>query len=255
MSERRLVITVGTSLFSSATWDPAADPVREIAGYIEWCEPGSEFLDHPRARAEEATPEGISPRLIREGVENALRADVNGSLALHVVRPDKGPPGRYSAEVTTLLEWCAWVTQGKSLKSLGDFLLAEYSGCDLLCGADPKDESAVAADHLASLLQVLGYPSSEVQRVLGGGSVADQLAGLASYLSAVPIGQDLDFIISGGYKVYGTVIGLALNKRPRWRVLYLHESSAGIVQFKADDIHLLGSGVSDRQIPFSILDR
>lgn len=207
-----LVITVGTSLFTSASWS-LDSPFGEIPGYGRWVK---EMLEDAAKRR------AVSGTAHRRIVER-LQARDPGDLAHFEWKANRAR--RYSAEVTTLLRWMA----RENADDLKTFLEERYRRIDWVCPSDPGDEARIAADYLAAVFRDrLWIAASETRPVLRSGAIADRVRHFGEYLEGLPADGAVDLIVSGGYKVYAmaaSVLAATEARRGRWRVIYVHDSS------------------------------
>lgn len=227
-ARRLLLVTVGSSLFHSASWDPEG-PLAAIRGYAEWTRPP--LLASPGSRKEmcsrRATGRDVAEALRELLAERAGDAAERAALAAQVAADGAGEPLRYSAEVTTLLRLFQEEARGGPL----DAFLGRYAEARLLCSGDPHDDSHVAAVHLAEVLGRLA-PSvrPRVEPVLDPGGLREQLPALVRYLDRrVDREAKVDLVVSGGYKAYTAIAGWFLGVRPLWRSVYLHETGADLI--------------------------
>ena len=119
---RLMYVTVGTSLFESATWQAADELVGKVRGYEEWLT--EETLRSPEARRSHrlaariraALAEHLSVANVGEWTEflpDELRAGVH-----------RGPAMRYSAELATILEM--YQDDCRPGMTFRDFLTSSY---------------------------------------------------------------------------------------------------------------------------------
>ena len=244
-----VVITVGTSLFHSATWR-CEGSLAGISGYKRWTEEKA-FIESPRLR--DRDPALVSSRLgdlLTEDNSEELAAFLPDELAMGDFLPKETM--RFSAEIASLVKLAAVerCTPAELLKKL--------DGCYL--PADPlrrpvdqkRNPSYVAAVHLkeyfdhiagaevASLWGVTGLASLRPKElVLGLEDLLERLRSLE------PKGQPfrLDLLIAGGFKVYGTVLApLALGPFPGdVRVHYIHEAGRYLVSLEGGQLVFTGS--------------
>lgn len=207
----RMVVTVGTSLFSSASWR-VEEPFASLPGYRRWA---GELIENPSERrtAARQTPRHIEA-VLREQPEEALAAFDDG-----------GPALRYSAELSTLLLW-----QGREgSRALGPFLNERYDRVDLVAPCDRNDLAWLAAAHLRAVLaERLGVERVRVVEAITSPAIKDRVRQLRGYLDTMAAETDrADLVVSGGYKVYAMVAAaLAVAGERRWQVIYVHEDSA-----------------------------
>ncbi len=205
-----LAITVGTSLFTSASWRPEG-PFALIDGYRGWT---TDLLKEPSARSS-------SGRRTRDGIEARLNQRATGDPGYFV--SDLRAAQRYSAEVSTLLSW----KEREGERELRDFINDRYGRTDLVCPFHPDDPARIAADHLLTVFRErLGLESVEIRDVITGRSLVDRVRQFQTYLQELPPKATVDLVVTGGYKVYAMFAsGFAASpaRRDRWRVIYQHE--------------------------------
>lgn len=248
-----MFVTVGTSLFHSASWEASESVLRDVPFYDRWTENDS-ILREPEARKKLPAGDKIQQRL-----EYVLRTDNTGvwtgRLAADLLRgePDPVTVMRYSAELATILK--LFEIEGKSFPTLGAFL-GSYAAIYLPCDSSAQGDANrvyVAAHHLAAYLNRLaeadgmlaqplavpGLSSHEPEKLLGARSGLGKLA--SSLLDAARAGDQLDVIVSGGYKLYGIYLyqRLAAEGLPV-RLFYIHEDASRLVK-----IEITEQGISD----------
>lgn len=211
---RRMVVTVGTSLFTSASWR-SEGPFALIPGYPDW---SVEHYESPRARREAG---GDTAHDLQEQLGHGWPGDID----YFVWPPDTAL--RYSAEVATLLRW----QQHENETDLARFLADEYERIELVCSSDQSDPSRIAAGHLdAVMTQRWGLGCVELQEVLTSESIRDKARHFGNYLRRLGTDrQPTDLVVSGGYKLFAMYASLFAAATPwqreNWRVIYLHEES------------------------------
>jgi hypothetical protein len=248
-----MFVTVGTSLFHSASWEKDEAILRDVPEYYQWTADET-VLKEPEARKRTSAASRIQSRL-----EFVLKIDNAGTWAQRLAHdltggnPDLRTVMRYSAELATILK--LFEVEGSLDKSLGDFLKL-YSNIYLPCdssGQAPARLPYVAAHHLAAYLNrladmdgLLAQPlsvsglSSIVPDVLLGENTG--LGRLARHLlDAAREAEQLDLIVSGGYKLYGIYLyQLLVSKRLPVRLFYIHEDAGRLVKIENAET---GSGV------------
>lgn len=255
---RMMFITVGTSLFQSASWEEAAVPASEVPYYAEWLEPGEPGRPGPRESPEARLDSPHAARIraaLREGLTARNAGEWASRLPPGLAAADPAEPMRYSAELATLLHLCE--AEGLSLSDL----LATYGRIHVVFDGDPADLSAAAGAHLvaylnrvagaelAQSLPVSGLSSPDPQRLLGSAHEKGALKRLVEQLMGEvrEAGGELervDLVVSGGYKIYGVVLArladlgegqrrrLGLHaQRPAFRLAYIHEKGSGLVTY------------------------
>lgn len=211
MPDGRLVVTVGTSLFSSASWR-AEGRMALVRGYREWTE--EPLLENPGRRRTEGW------RTVIE-IEDQLRAAPTELADRFVWDPQV--PKRYPGELTTILR--LHERDAQSPETVAEFLRRSYERVELVCPSAKRDPARIAAEHLAVVLEkVLEHPSVVLADVLTSSHLADKMEQFARYLESLP-DEGIDLLITGGYKSFALQAGLRASGRPPgvWRLLYLHE--------------------------------
>ena len=219
----RLVVTVGTSLFASASWEETG-AFAEMKGYSRWC---GKLLERPLERR------ASNPKLLGR-IEEYLRKHESAARCAFAW---PGRPLRYSAEISTLVNW-----QGKvgGRQELGAFLNGRYKRIDLVAPSDRDDPARLAADHLQGLLvDRIKADNVHVADVLTSPSIQDRVDHFQEYLrSLISAEERIDLVVSGGYKVFAmsaAVIASMPRLRGRWRLLYVHEDSYNELIVQAGD--------------------
>jgi hypothetical protein len=235
-SRRVMYVTMGTSLFHSATWEATDEVCEKVPGYREWTE--GDCKTSPDRR--QMHPLYAS---IRDGMQAALNARNAEWWAAWLpkdFRNEEPSPGsflRYSAELTTILSLSETRPHGSTLS---DFLKG-YDQARIVhddrTSDGEKNLPYVAAVHLAYYLNLLaaqadfatcvpltGLSSSDPQEVLEGlGRLADDIEEARERF------QRFDVIASGGYKLYGPVLAdLRSTENISIRLIYLHEGGRGL---------------------------
>jgi hypothetical protein len=259
-----MFVTMGTSLFHSASWEPREGKLPcVIPDYDEWLNgrpPGGEEpapRESPEARLR--SPHSGS---IRNALQGALHPR-NGKSWAEFLPPEllagsPAEPMRYGAELATILKMHEDVNRISPV-SLRDFL-ASYSRIRIISDSDASDLSATAAAHLvaylnrvanadlAEALTIAGLSSTEPGRLLGTQDEKGALEKLAEEIRAVirdrrEQPESVDLVISGGYKLYGVALThlaeLGVERRkelrlPSFRLLYIHE--------RGDDLMIYSGG-------------
>lgn len=228
MSEGRiLVVTVGTSLFSSASWSCEGE-LKSIRGYRDWIE---EHLEDPAGRRS-------SGARTAEALEKLLGEQGPQITAKHFA-PDFGRPLRYSGEMATLLRWSQRFGRGE--ESTAGFLERSYREIQLLAPTDDNNPSRVAASHLQVILRDrVGHPNVTLPGSLRSSHLHELLDHLRNHLATLAGTEtEADLLVTGGYKAYSLLAGKFVATQPRdhhWRALYLHEDDIGqlIVEGRAE---------------------
>lgn len=216
MSEQRtLVVTVGTSLFTSATWK-CEGKIGEVRGYRAWTE---ELLEDPaRRRSEGCRTADAVEKLLRTGT--AITED----FFAH----DFDHPLRYSGELATLIR-CSQ-REGRGAESLQDFLGRRYSEIQLLAATHVDNPSKVAAQHLQVILRdKLGHPKVTMPETLRSHVLHELVGHLNRHFAELAAsGVEVDLLVTGGYKAFSLLAGKFVASQPKersWRALYVHEEA------------------------------
>ena len=224
MSEpRTLVVTVGTSLFSSASWR-CEGKFAAVKGYSAWA---ADLLDQPAKRRTEFadTVERIK-QLLAHGTQTTAE-----HFELQVDRPL-----RYSGELTTLIRiWQRWADGGEDLLA---FLQRRYARIELLASTDASDPSRVAARHLKVILEEkLGHPGTTMPEALRSSLRNPRLLELVQHFqrhlaTLAASGAEIDLLVTGGYKAFSLLAGKFVATQPAsrsWQALYLHEDDGQLI--------------------------
>ncbi len=218
MSEERiLVVTMGTSLFSSASWR-CAGKLAKVRGYRLWTEG---LIDAPaKRRTEHPDTAAKVEKLLGEGEEATAE---HFELTL-------GHPLRYSGEVTTLIRM--WQRCNDSGEDLPAFLMRRYARIELLAPTDESSPSRVAARHLEVILhQHLGYQGTTLPESLRSPHLLDLVPQFQRHLAAlVASGVEADLLVTGGYKAFALLAGKFVATQPSdrsWQAFYVHEDDRG----------------------------
>lgn len=244
---KEMFITVGTSLFSSASWEMRGrvkELVEEKTGLDyeeEWLR--GEALTSPEKRL--TSPSGAhTVTLLKDRLKAHNAEEWSGYLPQELL--DGDPPAttamRYSAELATLVKMA--VEEGMTLREL----LRSYAAIRLV--AEEEAEPWAPAKHLACYLNriadrqkeelarvwaIPGLSSTDPERLLGS-----QDQGLPRLLMDVyrrcresDVAQ-VDLVIAGGYKIYGAVLSQLLplleNEEPR--LIYIFERGDKLMIFQ-----------------------
>lgn len=232
---RQLVITVGTSLFHSATWEPQG-VLESISGYDRWADPSGEYFLSPRRRdRDERVGEALRELLEHHDPRSLLEclpAELRGQ------RPPRRHAMRYSAELATL------ILLASRRECTLEGLLAGYDRVTLT--ADPMAQpdgvgegtTWVAARHLAATLETLAGDTEVEVRTIDGLSSAsareleEALGKLLRHVHAL-LGRAVavDVVATGGFKVYGLALArlLCCTGEVRLELHYIHEAGDELV--------------------------
>ncbi|MCB9834049.1 MAG: hypothetical protein H6807_16430 [Planctomycetes bacterium] len=215
-----LIVTVGTSLFESASWSKGL--TTSIPAYEDWLKP--ECLDDPTGRAK-----GPHAATIRKELLALLSNDADAIELTKLwadPKDNSAHPKRYSAEVCTMMRLAA-----AEEKTFGDWLRA-YESIRFVAPRNDGNESRIAADFLKQVLQKTGARIDS--HLLVADDVTEAGADFHAHLRACQGATDV--IVSGGYKIYATMAGRWLGScgntvpcGPDRRVLYLHEGSEHVI--------------------------
>jgi hypothetical protein len=249
-----MFVTVGTSLFHSATWEATPEVLSCAPGYGDWLTKDAVGSPEARQRGERAarTRAGLMEHLAVENVSEWAER-----LALDLLAdPPRGPAMRYSAELATLLKMHE---EGEESPSFRDFLRG-YERINLVferdhdAGGQPN-ASRVAGEHLVGYLNRLagfevavglpirGLSSTDPARLIGGGGGFGDgaLQRLAEELEKVrrPGVALVDLVISGGYKLYGVALARLAEeskREPIFRLVYVHEMGDRLMTYARGSI-------------------
>lgn len=233
---KMMIVTVGTSLFHSASWE--ADKIKEDLGlywstYNENWVTG-EGLKNPELRKK--NDGGVSDILIQKlTVDNATEwAD---RLALYQRR--RTPIMRYSAEIATILQYA----DQKASNNWKNFL-DEYQFI-FVHDDNPRSSSYVIAHHLKEQLLKLTEEKLEIKLEGITDFSADSVEALEpglkkfSYFLVEKIKENhdrIDVIASGGFKIYGYIALQYIS--PKFHVIYMHEELDRVVDFYTEETEL-----------------
>jgi hypothetical protein len=251
-----MFVTMGTSLFHSASWEPRDGKLPcAIPFYEEWLR-GRSPGDMEPAPVESPDARLSSPH--SGSIRNALQAALQGANGRTWAdflpfgpaaesRVGPAPPMRFSAELATILKMHA-VADEATPTNLVDFL-ASYSRIYVVSDSDASDLSMAAGAHLVAYLNhlagrmcsepltVAGLSSTDSRRLLGTRDAKGALQKLAEAIGAAIQGhlerpEAVDLVISGGYKLYGVALArlaelkepdLRRLNKPLHRLFYIHE--------------------------------
>ena len=152
---RVMFVTMGTSLFHSASWQPKEGALpAEIPDYDEWLAERLPGDERPSTKeSPDARLGSLHARSIRNRLEGELRCD-NGAAWAEYLPPDllAGRPAepmmRYGAELATILK--LWQEEA-SEDELSTFL-GSYSTIQVVSDDDDGRPSVVAGAHLVAYL-------------------------------------------------------------------------------------------------------
>lgn len=240
--EKLLVVTVGTSLFHSASWNEKnPDFCKELGKadakkyQTEWANPGDNRnlggLHSPKLRMRNggALEDRFKEKLIATEKNVARWAEW---VALPV---EEGALMRYSAEISTIISFAQH--EGRRSGKKWQEILQEYY-IDFICDNDQLLPANVAARHNRVYLQRLfdgnpdhlackefSYLSNLEPHLLYKGLLAFQtyLKEMQAWVKPV-VFKNIDIVISGGYKIFG-LLGFGFLLDERFRIIYQHEES------------------------------
>lgn len=227
-----MLVTMGTSLFHSATWEPTPELLSKVKDYDRWT---SNHLGSPTGRTT-TDPD----QRIQEALKSQIRTDnvAEWTKYLPVSFTEGNPAGdfmRYSAELATILKLANGEREaGQTIRGY----LRDYSAIHLVHDSNRSKEAELptkAAHHLqgylSSLLQsdgivglwgIPGLSSPEPEELLG------KKTGLGALdhkiKKGIPKYTHLDLIVSGGFKIYGIFLSPLVDSAvlPS-RIFYAHE--------------------------------
>jgi hypothetical protein len=239
-----MYVTMGTSLFDSASWLGTGEVLAKVRDYGEWLT--QEAMSSPEARRASRSAARTRAALMEHlSVGNAgeWTAFVPGDLRNGTPR---GPAMRYGAELATILKM--YEEGAASRESFREFLTSLYERVEVLfeqdAGADGRPNPArVAGEHLvaylnsaagaivARALPISGLSSGDPKRLIGGGMREGALEAMARRFRDLveQAGREIshvDVVISGGYKLYGVALAHLTEieyLRPKFRLIYIHE--------------------------------
>jgi len=239
--DKLMVVTVGTSLFHSASWEEKNSGFRNELGkadakkyQTEWANPGDSLnaggLYSPKLRMRRG---GVLDDRFKDKL-HATEENV-AKWAQWVAPVETGAFMRYSAEISTILSFAQH--QGKRSGKNWQEILREYY-IDFICDGDQFSPAYIAAWHNrfylrqlfdgdADLLACKGfsYLSNLEPHLLYKGLLEYQtyLEKMQAWVKPVVFRQ-IDIVISGGYKIFG-LLGFGFLPDERFRIIYQHEES------------------------------
>lgn len=246
--KRQMFITVGTSLFSSATWEAAKEILDVCPGYDHWTRAPA-FLGSPELRrSRNSTSEKI-----RFSLETALRERLPGFWAPHLPEDFRagevrmGTAMRYCAELATLIKLAEQDDEGRKLRAL----LKSYEEVFVAFDADVARPTAVVGPHLVSYIKVAsgadrvrplpvpGLSSTDGDKLLQPNSGVMLLKKRIIELAKQPA---IDLLVTGGYKVYALVLAsLLFHLRARTcRLVYIHEEGDKLITIDPEHVGMDG---------------
>ncbi len=223
MSETRtLVVTVGKSLFSSASW--RREKPFDFRDYGKWFDEVDDkdksFLSSPERRAKD-------DETCRK-IHKILTSHDPTELSRLVAIGSSEDARRYCAELTTLL--VMYRAPGHFAESFREFL-NRYEAVALVCPADEEDQAHLAARHLEQILLAHGAsnPSgSLLKAVLRAKTSRHRVQQWGEYLDTLAERNNIDLVVTGGYKGFALLAGdiwARAGSERGWRVIYLHQDN------------------------------
>lgn len=234
-----MFVTVGTSLFHSASWEASTEVLRDVAGYDQWT--SEQLLREPEARKK--SPAGAR---IQDRLEFVLNVDNAAAWAERLAgdllsgETDFTTVMRYSAELATILKLYQEEARSETLPEFLRSYTHIYLPCDTSAqGAAPL--AYVAANHLAAYLNRLAEANGMLAKIMPipglSSIVQDELLGTNTGLGLLAdrlVGEteaadQVDFVISGGYKLYGVFLYPLLETK-KARLLYIYEGGGWLLK-------------------------
>lgn len=254
---RLMFLTVGTSLFHSASWEPDRVPPA-VPSYRDLCH--DVRLRSPEAR--------LGFRSAKEELEAALDAsnaqEWADRLPEELVRDGRHATDtllRYSAELSTVLRLADQDGEGGSARDFLDryrrriFVLADPAPPPN--GEVRRASSWVAAHHLrayldavaggraAELVPIEGLASLDREVLFGRHTGLGELARAVLDRVAEHRAVEVDLVVTGGYKLYAFFLARLLEAEAlagtRTRLVYGHESGGMLVSVSRE--HLVFDGL------------
>jgi len=241
MNKNAIIITVGTSLFHSATWQWQDKP--KFMDNAEWASYQNDFLSSggtgglwfPEKR-----------KMRGELVDLCLRANLKAkdaaawepAVADYLGGDPTKSRRRYSAEITSLLAFAEKFNEGVGWQNF-------LKGADIFFACDETSPTTDCAEHLRYISRKLsggdlhkihhkplpGFSAQEPDELLRGLDKFDEL--VWQLIDSSKKYDEIQIIVSGGYKVYAIQ---ALNHLPtgRLKVHYMHEEADVIFTHSLD---------------------
>lgn len=236
---KEMFITVGTSLYFSATWENLP-PASDVPGYEQW-------LQAPRRTKPKERKGSHQGKKVEGKIISQLAADPQNVATWSVILPQELKDGkhdpkenlRFSAELSSLL-----MLADHEKISARD-LLSRYEAIHVV--VDPNEttsgSSYVAGVHLLSYLQTIAGPgvASRINlfKIPDLASVDEAL--LVPALQALVHGvlrrsreqqAQVDLLASGGYKIYVGFLSHLVAVDNHLQLLYLHEEASKLVRVR-----------------------
>lgn len=254
-----MIVTVGTSLFQSASWNKDEEGLKLILR-------GS-WEHYSRFWAVDEEDRGLrSPEYRKKndyGLEALFKKELtieNANAWVSWLAPYDNSPKthkmRYSAEIATILSFAE--SESKARQQSWQEYLRGYE-IYFVHDSDVNSPTARAAKHHEAYLQRLMAGGVELPNIKCWGikdfsansprQLGDGLRSYQGFLKDARFTlerfESIDVIISGGYKVYG-LVGYGFLLDERFRVIYLHEELLDAV-IQSKDTLKVGSTL---EIPF-----
>jgi putative CRISPR-associated protein (TIGR02619 family) len=243
MVARVMYVTMGTSLFHSATW--ALDDhglAIEMERYSGWLV--APFLDSPEKRMSDVRSDSIRSRLKRKlTIDNGDEWAQRLPKRLRTGTLPALTPMRYCAELSTLLK----MAEEGAFRDFQAFL-ASYQEIRLCYDGDFYDAEGlnlphVAAEHLKAILHAVFSRTSVTTLSLPGISSREPktlLAALRTFRDHLQRREEVvDLVLTGGYKIYGALLA-PLAKKDSLELIYIHEGSDNLVVYHDGEGHIAG---------------
>jgi hypothetical protein len=237
--EKVMIVTVGTSLFHSASWNKNIGPFQKILG--------SSCKTYSRHWAEGAGLTSPEHRRKHDGgleeiLSSAIKADNADDWAQWLAGYQRKvtPVMRYSAEISTILNY-----SNRQKADEWQAFLQEYT-FNIVHDANTVTPTYHAAFHIkAYLSKLINADADEVHLCGIRGFSADQpqplKEGFKSFGEVLHRAREtygqIDVVISGGFKIYGLAAALFL-EQGKFRILYQHEQSDDIVIFDQKQVSI-----------------
>lgn len=241
---KEMFITVGTSLFHSASWEQRGRALDLGDGYAGWLV--GEALTSPEQRL--AGSGAHTAALIERSLKPHNREEWSGYLPTELLAGDPPRPTamRYSAELATL------VLMAGEKSTLRD-LLGSYAAIRLL--ADEAAPTFTVARHLAcyfnriagkqqeepaQVLPIDGLASTDPRQLLGDATGLPRLLDEIASRCRETVVTEVDVVITGGYKIYAAALAElgSLLRGTRPRLIYIYEQGNQLITFRAGRIRI-----------------
>ncbi len=238
-----MIVTVGTSLFHSASWDENNKDFLSKLGCLsdnyrnDWAQAGT-----PKSPGNLARPDmrkSSCPALV-ETFKQLLTSD-NVDLWKGFVTPYSTgtTPMRYSAELATIISYA-------NLMNTRDWqaFLSEYEFV-FVFDSNENNLGHIAGVHIGTYLEKIARISEEkitakkIQNFsdLDPNNLTEALREFREFLlneRNTAENEQIDLIVTGGYKIYGFVSYGTIS--PSTQIIYMHEDASLVFIHKADKI-------------------